>query len=396
MVSPLLNHTIAGVVWWQGESNGGAPVAYGCQMPALVADWRRKWTAASGGRTAGDFPFGVVQLAGCPDDADSLGGVPIRVFQTGGSGSVTPPMHLPNPLMPNTFMATAYDLGDATSPFGAVHIRYKQDVADRLVAAGLRQAYQHADSYTGPVFDRATASSSGDGGSSTSTSSITLRFNNTGAHGLVLSPMNVSATHPQTNWSGATPFEVCALPGGANSSAPRLRCMGPGALLAGGDLMVANMTLDAASAWCMKNTSCIGFTAQVGGGRAVGSGGGIGSGSGGGIGSGASSCGAPGTLKVYFKQQETGSNADAAWVYYAKSGPPCTLMSRFDGWSQPAKTQVASDGRSVVLSGLPNGHIAAVRFAWRSYPCEHRQCGLYSAAEALPPPPFYVALPAGS
>lgn len=126
MISPLLNHTIAGVIWWQGESNGGAPVPYGCQMPALVADWRQKWFAGSDGRTASDFPFGVVQLAGCPDDTDSLAGVPIRVFQTGGGATVSPPMHLPNRLMPNTFMATAYDLGDATSPFGAVHIRYKQ------------------------------------------------------------------------------------------------------------------------------------------------------------------------------------------------------------------------------------------------------------------------------
>eukprot|EP00936_MAST-01D_sp_MAST-1D-sp1_P000222 g222.t1 len=367
MVSPLLNHSIAGVVWWQGESNGGAPVPYGCQMPALVADWRVKWHAASEGRTAADFPFGVVQLAGCPDDADSLGGVPIRVFQTGGSGVVPPAMHLPNALMPNTFLATAYDLGDATSPFGAVHIRYKQDVADRLVAAGLRQAYNQSTSYTGPVFARAEVAGVAGTGMEPA---VTLYFNNTGAQGLALRAMNVSLAHPQTNWSGATPFEVCTAPGGGVD--PRVTCAGAGALAAGEDLDVANMTLEAAVAWCTANASCAGLTARAGGG-------------GGG-------CGATGVQKVYFKRAIEGRNTDADWVSFTK-GTPCALMSRFDGWSQPAKTTVSADGRSVVLSGLP-GPVAAVRFAWRSYPCEYKQCGLYSAAEHLPPPPFYAAIDA--
>ena len=280
MVSPLLNHTIAGVVWWQGESNGGAPVPYGCQMAALVADWRAKWHAGSGGATAADFPFGVVQLAGCPDggDAPGLGGVAIRMFQTGGGANNTPAGHLPNALMPNTFMAVSYDLGDETSPFGAVHIRYKTDVADRLVAAGLKQAYGHADAYAGPVFAGVSAADSSAG-------TVTLRFTDTGAKGLALSAMNVSTAHPQTNWSGATPFEVCA------------------------------------------------------------------------------------------------------------AGHDCALMSRFDGWRAPASTAIGADGSSVVLGlDASSGPIAAVRFAWRAYPCQHKQCGLYAQAEHLPPPPFWVEL----
>ena len=284
MVSPLLNHTIAGVVWWQGESNGGAPVPYGCQMAALVADWRAKWHAGSNGNTAAAFPFGLVQLAGCPDDSDSIAGVAIRMFQTGGSANSTPSGHLPNALMPNTFMAVAYDLGDETSPFGAVHIRYKTDVADRLVAGGLKQAYGFADSYTGPVFAGAKKFSSTAGSNSANT--VTLSFTNTGAKGLALSAMNVSTVHPQTNWSGATPFEVC-----------------------------------------VGNTST------------------------------------------------------------------CALMSRFDGWSAPATTAIGADGSSVVLGlDASSGTVAAVRFAWRGYPCQHKQCGLYSKAEHLPPPPFWVEL----
>lgn len=63
MIAPLLNQTIKGAVWWQGESNGGAPVKYGCQLPAMIEQWRQGWHAGSNGQTAADFPFGVVQLS---------------------------------------------------------------------------------------------------------------------------------------------------------------------------------------------------------------------------------------------------------------------------------------------------------------------------------------------
>lgn len=63
MIAPLLNQTIKGAIWWQGESNGGAPVKYGCQLPAMIEQWRQGWHAGSNGQTAADFPFGVVQLS---------------------------------------------------------------------------------------------------------------------------------------------------------------------------------------------------------------------------------------------------------------------------------------------------------------------------------------------
>jgi hypothetical protein len=43
--------------------------------------------------------------------------------------------------MPNTFMATTIDLGDALSPFGSVHCRYKTEVGERLAQAALKHAY---------------------------------------------------------------------------------------------------------------------------------------------------------------------------------------------------------------------------------------------------------------
>ena len=107
-----------------GESNGGAPVPYGCQQPALVADWRAKWNAASGGQTGALFPFGICEIAPVIVP-DGLGATGIRWFQTGSpprgaNGIVSARGYLPNDLMPNTFMATTIDLGDSLSPFGSV------------------------------------------------------------------------------------------------------------------------------------------------------------------------------------------------------------------------------------------------------------------------------------
>ena len=77
MVTPLLNMTIYGVIWYQGESNQGDAFSatdshglpmprYGCSFPAMIADWRTKWTEGSLGETHPTFPFGFVQLVGPP------------------------------------------------------------------------------------------------------------------------------------------------------------------------------------------------------------------------------------------------------------------------------------------------------------------------------------------
>ena len=66
-------------------------------------------------------------------------------------------------------------------------------------------------------------------------------------------------------------------------------------------------------------------------------------------------------------------------------------MGGVDGWSAPKTTTLGAGGDTVVLGGL-SGDVAAVRYAWRGYPCERAACGLHSKKEGLPPPPFYVAL----
>ena len=102
--------------------------------------------------------------------------------------------------MPNTFMATSYDLGDAPSPFGSVHSRNKKEVGHRLAVAGLRVAYGNTSVHAGPAFDSARK----DG------ATVVLTFRDVGAAGLALSKMNVTRALNVTQWAGDTPFEVCS------------------------------------------------------------------------------------------------------------------------------------------------------------------------------------------
>ncbi|XP_053396061.1 sialate O-acetylesterase-like [Mercenaria mercenaria] len=53
--------------------------------------------------------------------------------------------YVPNSNMPNTFMAVAIDLPDFKSPTGAIHPRYKQDIAARLVLGARNLVYSDSE-----------------------------------------------------------------------------------------------------------------------------------------------------------------------------------------------------------------------------------------------------------
>jgi len=169
MIAPLQQTTIKGAIWYQGEANSDISDPYACTFPGMIASWRKVipvplaafvtvifhslawgWKAREIRQLAmlfrrricsllsatrrlyrltdtlclqgwtelsPMFPFGFVQLSA---DVDSSLGFPLtRWRQTANYGVV------PNPVMPAVFMAVAYDLGDADSPYGSVHPRYK-------------------------------------------------------------------------------------------------------------------------------------------------------------------------------------------------------------------------------------------------------------------------------
>ncbi|XP_033119616.1 sialate O-acetylesterase-like [Anneissia japonica] len=147
MIHPLLNMTIKGAIWYQGEANANAPNTYNCTFPAMIDDWRAKWYMGTGGLTNKQFPFGFVQL--CTSNSVQpglIGNYPIlRWHQTADYG------YVPNPRMENVFMAVSIDLPDPTSIYHPIHPRYKQDVGHRLALSARAVAYQEDYvTYSGP------------------------------------------------------------------------------------------------------------------------------------------------------------------------------------------------------------------------------------------------------
>ncbi|MFV0522623.1 MAG: sialate O-acetylesterase [Mangrovibacterium sp.] len=56
LINPIVNYTIKGVLWYQGESNRSNPLVYGNLFQTLVKDWRDRWQQ-------GNFPFYYVQIS---------------------------------------------------------------------------------------------------------------------------------------------------------------------------------------------------------------------------------------------------------------------------------------------------------------------------------------------
>ncbi|XP_074783337.1 sialate O-acetylesterase [Athene noctua] len=136
MIHPLLNMTLRGVAWYQGEANAFLHTdQYNCTFPALIADWRQAFHIGSFGQTELLLPFGFVQLSTYRQQSPADSFARLRWHQTADLGVV------PNARMPRTFMAVAMDLGDEHSPYGSIHPRDKQNVAHRLQLGARAVAY---------------------------------------------------------------------------------------------------------------------------------------------------------------------------------------------------------------------------------------------------------------
>ncbi|NWY43609.1 SIAE acetylesterase, partial [Sylvia atricapilla] len=177
MIHPLLNMTLRGVAWYQGEANTFLNTdQYNCTFPALIADWRWAFHTGSAGQTEPLLPFGFVQLSTYRRRSADDSFARLRWHQTADLGVV------PNARMPNTFMAVAMDLGDEQSPYGrwvlgwgegvgmevlgtspvfllfvgSIHPRDKQNVAHRLLLGARAVAYGDKDLvFQGPYPTRA-------------------------------------------------------------------------------------------------------------------------------------------------------------------------------------------------------------------------------------------------
>jgi sialate O-acetylesterase len=133
MIAPLQPFAIKGVIWYQGESNGGQ-ATYAQLFPNMILDWRKHWGQ-------GDFPFLWVQL---PDYTPRI------TDPNGPTGwATTREIQADGLKLPATGMAVTIDAGDA----GNLHPPYKDIVGHRLALAAEHIAYGKDLIYSGPIFD---------------------------------------------------------------------------------------------------------------------------------------------------------------------------------------------------------------------------------------------------
>lgn len=164
MVAPLQRMSIKGVAFYQGETNAYYLQweLYTCRFKVLVEQWRRQWYEGTNGATDRNFPFGFVQI-GPLDNTPGPGALLSSAAFMQRMGATAGYGHAPNPELPNTFMATAFDLGDpvgAVCLAGCIHNSNKQATGHRLAAAARNQVYNDLFvTWTGPrvseVFTRA-------------------------------------------------------------------------------------------------------------------------------------------------------------------------------------------------------------------------------------------------
>ncbi|MFI5131539.1 MAG: sialate O-acetylesterase [Chitinophagales bacterium] len=152
MVAPLINYSIKGFLWYQGEANTGRAEEYAKLQPAQIIDWRNKWKQ-------GDLPFLYVQLPGFMD---------LNFLPSESQWAALRESQLKSLSVPNTGMAVAIDLGE----WNDIHPDNKKDVGERLALIAEKLAYgENTIVYSGPIYQSAEV----DG------NKITLSFSHTGS-----------------------------------------------------------------------------------------------------------------------------------------------------------------------------------------------------------------------
>ncbi len=129
MINPLVNYSIAGAIWYQGESNTGTAATYHELFSSMITSWRKKWGK--------DFPFYYVQLAPYNYGANFIG-AELREAQTKTLSLL------------NTGMVVTTDLADDTAD---IHPRNKKDVGLRLANLALANTYgQNIQAVASPLY----------------------------------------------------------------------------------------------------------------------------------------------------------------------------------------------------------------------------------------------------
>lgn len=140
MLAPLLPLAPTAWLWYQGESNAGAPQQYACLMKSMISQWRASWPGATD-----KTPFIFVQLAPWPDhDIGAITG--LRYSQV-----------LVRDAVANVGMVVAADIGDPSGSNHPIHPPWKQEVGRRSSLVGEALVFKNPSiPKTGPLVVSAT------------------------------------------------------------------------------------------------------------------------------------------------------------------------------------------------------------------------------------------------
>ncbi|RXM45658.1 sialate O-acetylesterase [Flavobacterium sp. YO12] len=127
MLHPLVNYTIKGTIWYQGESNSGKAYLYRSLFPTMVKSWREEWKQ-------GEFPFYYVQITPHKGQNAEIRETQLMSLKT----------------IPNSGMVVTTDVGDAQN----IHPIDKQTVGYRLALIARAKTYgENKLVYSGPIFN---------------------------------------------------------------------------------------------------------------------------------------------------------------------------------------------------------------------------------------------------
>ena len=129
MIKPLVPFKLAGVLWYQGESNTAAPLTYKKLMQTVIESWRKEFNAP--------LPFYYVQIAPYAYGRENEG-VLIREQQSKLLS------------LPNTGMVIISDKVDNVND---IHPKFKKPVGERLANLALAEVYKKPIlGYKSPVY----------------------------------------------------------------------------------------------------------------------------------------------------------------------------------------------------------------------------------------------------
>ena len=134
MTAPCHNYTVAGVLWYQGESNAGEPEEYADLFPRLVNGYRRKWGNEQLPVYYVQLPNFTIDMYNNPDVNGREWG-PIREAQASSLA------------IPYTGMVTSIDLGEDND----IHPLNKKGIGERLALLAAAHVHGMDVEYSGPV-----------------------------------------------------------------------------------------------------------------------------------------------------------------------------------------------------------------------------------------------------